>query len=1029
MQKNSFNKSRMLGRCGLLVTLAIIFSFFPAFPVTVEASTPISGAFGWGVGSSGELGTGTNISSSSMALPTRPPAGAAAGFKFTALSAGAFFSLGKGNDGKLYAWGDGEYGQLGNGTSGANLKSNLPLPVNNPAGTGAGFQFTSFISGYNFSLALGNDGKLYAWGDNSNRELCNGTGGNFGDLSAVPVPVSSPAGVGAGFGFTVFFSGTAFNLLLGNDGKAYACGYNYRGQLGTGNNNDSNVPVAVVNPTGVAAGFKFITLMAGDDQSLGLGNDNKLYAWGNNFSGQLGNNTTTSSNIPGPVNTPAGVGAGFKFTALSGGPGYSVALGSDGNVYGWGVNGFGELGQGTLDNGSLVPIPVKHPAGVAAGFKYTSVSAEYASIFAFGNEGKLYAWGYDAAGQLGDGADNTFANGMPGLIDPPINYKIDAVFPGTTSYHTLVLMSSLGQPNPVPTVTGFDPAPVVATGWPQNLQVEGTNFIFDSIVRVGGVDQPTTYISSHLLTIELSGAQLAAPGSLTVTVNNPTPGGGTSNSQVVSLVAPSQGTYGWGDNGDGALGTNSVAVGNVPQPIFNPAGAAPDFKYSLISPSSTHTLGLGNDGNLYAWGENLYGQLGYDGPASFYLTPVPVNKPAGAPAGFQFTQISVDFDDNSYALGSDGKLYGWGSKFNESTIPTALPNPPGVPAGFTFSTIGSYLELGNNGVIYTWGSGSSPTFQAVSNPAGVGAGFKFVSFTTVGSTHYLAMGNDNKLYAWGNNTYGEIGNGTTGSSVTVPVPVNNPAGVGAGFKFTAYTTTTFSSLALGNDGKLYAWGVNGGEFGNGQTAESHVPIPVNNPSGSGAGFQYTALAGGNSFVQALGNDGTVYAWGDNVLSELGNNAGGNGQSSLVPVQVWLPKGQNVSAIYSGDYVGFAQVGTPSPPPIPVTLNTDNNNPAEVGSLSYAIAQSQPYQTIQLQLSGTQTLTLTHFLTLKATTGLKAPCNAPVTITAGSNIGGGLTLGGNNSLQGLIFPSFKTTGVTVKLNNTHGNIFRCTVIHS
>lgn len=1010
---------------GLGLALAIMLSLIPAFPVTVEASTPISGAFGWGVGSAGQLGN-NDFANSNVALPTRPPAGAAAGFKFTALATGSYFSLGKGSDGKLYAWGRGEYGELGNGTSGPNNESAVPLAVTNPAGTGGSFQFTSFNSGYDQTMALGNDGKVYAWGNNSSRELCNGSGGSIGNLSAVPVTVSNPAGVSGGFSYTAFSAGTSFNLLLGNDGKIYACGDNYRGELGTGNNTSSSVPVPVVNPAGVAVGFKFTMVVAGDEQALGMGNDNKLYAWGNNFSGQLGNNTTTSSNVPVPVTNPAGVAAGFKFVSFSAGAYYSMGLGNDGNLYGWGTNGDGQLGHGTFDSGNLVPTLVSHPAGTAAGFKFTSVSAEYTSVFAFGNDGILYAWGDDSAGQLGDGSSDYFAYSAPVPVEVPFNYKIDAIFPGTSSSHTLALMSPLGQPNPVPALTNFDSATITATGWPQSLNVNGNNFIFDSIVRVNGTDQPTTYINSHLLSINLSGAQLAAPGSLAVTVNNPTPGGGTSNSKNLSLAAPVQGTYAWGDNGDGQLGTNIYGEGNVPKPVYNPVGAASDFKYTLLSAGDTHTLGLGNDGKLYAWGLNINGQLGYDGPNSYYYTAVPVNTPVGVPAGFQFTLIAAGNYD-SLGLGSNGVLYGWGNSYNNSTKPVAVANPSGVPVGFRFTQLSTYIQLGNDGKLYGWSNSANRVFVPVGVPAGAGAGFKFTSFSSEGLAHHLAMGNDDKLYGWGDNTYGEIGNNSTTASAA-PVPVNNPAGVAAGFKFTAYTTTYYSSLGLGNDGKLYAWGVNGGEFGNGLTAESHVPILVNNPTGTGAGFQYTALSGGDSFVQAIGNDGNLYAWGDNVLSELGNNAGGNGQRSLVPVQVWIPKGLVINAIYSGVYTGFAQVGVPTLPPIYVTLNTDNNNPAEVGSLAYAINQSQPYQTIQFQLSGSQTVNLTHSLTLKASTGLKAPCNAPVTLTAGSNIGGGLILSGNNSLQGLIFPSFHTTGVNVNLNNSHGNIIRCSVIH-
>ena len=172
--------------------------------------------------------------------------------------------------------------------------------------------------------------------------------------------------------------------------ELYSWGYNVDGQLGNGNTANENIPVKVQLPSGVTA----TAAAAGGFHSLAIGSDGKLYAWGDNTYGQLGNGTGTPSTTPVVVSMPAGVTA----TAVAAGEDHSVALGSDGNVYDWGYNGFGQLGNGTTNNSTL-PIKVGLPAGVTA----TAVAAGNYMSEALGSNGDVYAWGDGADGQLGDG--------------------------------------------------------------------------------------------------------------------------------------------------------------------------------------------------------------------------------------------------------------------------------------------------------------------------------------------------------------------------------------------------------------------------------------------------------------------------------------------------------------------------------------------------------------------------------------------------------------------------------------------------
>ena len=145
-------------------------------------------------------------------------------------------------------------------------------------------------------------------------------------------------------------------VALKSDGTIWAWGSNHFGQLGIGSAGDaSTVPVQVSGLTGVVA-----VAAGGGFHSLALKSDGSVWAWGGNLSGELGNGTTVDSHVPVQV-----VGLPNDVVAVAAGYRYSLALKSDGTVWAWGGNYFGELGNGsTVD--SPVPVQVSGLTGVIA---------------------------------------------------------------------------------------------------------------------------------------------------------------------------------------------------------------------------------------------------------------------------------------------------------------------------------------------------------------------------------------------------------------------------------------------------------------------------------------------------------------------------------------------------------------------------------------------------------------------------------------------------------------------------------------
>ena len=330
-----------------------------------------------------------------------------------------------GADDAVDSWGDNRTGQLGDGTTDgrlnpAGIASTAGVPGIAPPATVYPISISASRFGGlgdSFSLAVGADGEVYAWGANDNGQLGDGTHAERHQ----PVAVALPGGVRA------VAAGLFHGLAVGSDGRAYAWGDNRTDQLGNGTTTGRAVPAAVALPGGVRA----TAVSAGDWHSLALGADGEVYAWGVNDNGQLGDGTHVARNRPVAVALPGGVRA----TAVSAGGEHSLALGSDGNVYAWGFNHFGQLGDGTTDDRDS-PAAVALPGGVRA----TAVSAGDAHSLALGSDRKAYAWGDNSDGELGDGT--TDERHSPVAVAVPAGITVLAVSAG--SGHSLAIVNDPG---------------------------------------------------------------------------------------------------------------------------------------------------------------------------------------------------------------------------------------------------------------------------------------------------------------------------------------------------------------------------------------------------------------------------------------------------------------------------------------------------------------------------------------------------------------------------------------------------------
>ncbi|MCN9240191.1 Ig-like domain repeat protein [Streptomyces sp. RY43-2] len=301
------------------------------------------------------------------------------------------------------------YGELGDGTTTA---TTTPVDVHLPAGT----QLTDIAAGDFHSLAVTSDGRVLAWGFNNHGQLGDGTTVD----RSTPVEVHLPAGVRA----TAVAGGEVHSMALTSDGRVFAWGANFWGQLGNGTNTDTSTPVEVHLPAGTRA----TAISVGFDHSLALTSDGRVLAWGLNDRGQVGDGTTTNTNTPVEVHLPAGV----QVTAIAGGGYHSLALTSDGRIFGWGLNTEGELGDGTFTT-RLTPVETLLPAGV----QITAIAGGGQHSLALTSDGRVLAWGLNINGALGDGT--TVNSSTPVEVLLPAGTRVTAVTGG--SYHSLAVTS------------------------------------------------------------------------------------------------------------------------------------------------------------------------------------------------------------------------------------------------------------------------------------------------------------------------------------------------------------------------------------------------------------------------------------------------------------------------------------------------------------------------------------------------------------------------------------------------------------
>ncbi len=525
----------------------------------------------------------------------------------------------------------------------------------------------------------------------------------------------------------------------------WSWGRNSAGQLG-------GVPPSHAIPWPTHEAGNWIAVAAGFDHVLALTATGEVWAWGDDSNGQLGNGTTQNSILPVRV---AGL-IGVTLIAAGGGQSYAYRA-SDATLWAWGSNSNGQLGEPPATPQETSPVLV---SGLPA---LTAIATKGQHTLALGADGTVYAWGANDAGQLGLG---------------------DFVDRST--------------PTAVPL---FAPAIAIGTGGSHSLAVVGTD------------------------------AEVWA----------------------------------WGSNAFGQLGSGRQGAPGQgfsdPEPVLGVSGV------DQVVGGDLHSLARGTDGSVWAWGYNTEGQTGSGDTTPADTGLLTAEKISGISGVASLAAGGLD----SIALKSNGEVWTWGSNVfgtcgANGRADHLLPTKVVGATGATAVTMGSSFAVAlasprpSSGVV-VMGDMTATGTAPVERPAvATVPGLTDVGMLAAGFHHALALDADHAVWAWGDNSSGQLG--IPGASGLAPAPVDIPLDGAQGF--VEVVARANFSLALRSDGAVFAWGDNTyGQLGTGSTTSTSSPVRVASLS------NIVSLAAGERHGLALDATGTAWAWGQNLHGELG----------------------------------------------------------------------------------------------------------------------------------------------------------------
>ncbi len=641
-------------------------------------------------------------------------------------------------------------------------------------------------------------------------------------------------------------AGGAHTCAITALGSTYCWGDNSGGQLGSIGAN-TRVPRRVSSATGLGVARN---ISAGGNSTCVTDTANMGYCWGANDFGKLGTGAL-SGNAAEPINVFNG---SVLFASLSAGAVNTCGRRTDGMAVCWGAGNLGQLGQGSTGD-SLTPVtPFEANSTSPLNIKQIAASASGNFTCAVLNNGGVRCWGKNDTSQLGDGTAADKLSATP-----------------VTGY---------GSKSSVVLAAGSNSTCAAAIGG--GLTCWGSNA--SNKLAFAGFSLATSAVNVPSYSFYSSVSN--GSGALNVAL-------GDAHSCVVGLDNRLRCA---GNNGRGQLGDNTYST------VFSIVLTNLALSVAELVAGDQHTCVRRPDGSVYCVGDNQFSQSGQMGGGTVGNF-IPITLPAAA------TQLTVGANHGCALVG--GNVLCWGAntvgQLGSVGANTHVPTAVSLPASVVMLAAGGDSTCAglSGGAVYCWGAdiGTTPSLINTFSGSILGLAVSTAPGTTV--HHACAITSAGAVQCWGDNTYGQLGNGSTTASAT-PVAAT---GLSSGFiKIVAGASHT---CATRNDGALFCWGRNHiGQLGDGTNTDRLTPMPLltgqviseASPTASpisGSGTLSASVSSGltptfSSFTPntcaVSGNTVTVVASGYCGLratqAGLTVNAG-SGTFAAAPAQIWV----------------------------------------------------------------------------------------------------------------------------------------------
>ena len=834
----------------------------------------------WGDGANGVTGHGNTTKYSS-------PVKVGSLTDWSTISAGWKSMLATKTDGTIWGWGLNQNGVLGDGTT---------VTRSSPVQVGSLTTWSKVSTSSTNSAAVKTDGTLWSWGDNQ-----------FGMLGQGNTTyLSSPVQVGSLTTWTSVGVGTNILFSVKTDGTIWGCGFNGVGELGLNDTANRSSPVQVGSLTDWSS-FPTSRGYGGDATKI-IKTDKSLWAWGNQATGSLGIN----SNID--VSSPTQVGGATDWQFVDG-----QMIGTSGGIrkinnaggyalWTWGRNNYGQLGQNNTTNTSS-PIQL----GTLNDWSHIAVGSP-PNVAAIKTDGTLWTWGNNTYGQLGQ--NDTVHRSSPAQIGNLSDWssadggnhflliKTDGTLwamgrnnrpshGGSLGDGTTVNRSSPVQIGSLTTWSkvrciGRTSMALKTSGtlwtWGESYGILGHGDEVDrsSPVQVGsltdwasiggGIDALHAIKTDGTLWCWGTNSKGQIGDGTVVKRSSPVQVGSLTDWATVAggnrtaLAVKTDGSlWVWGGHNQGATGLGNVTYYSSPVQV----GSLTDWG-TMPSTMDTSSQNVKTDGTLWMWGAGTSGILG-NRKTIHYSSPIQIGSGAGwnSAVGLNFT---VGLRRPTIAAGTtSGYLFGWGRGTHGrggwgDAVTKSSPIQVGTDNNWTHLHGSGNETVGvkSNGTLWAWGQNAKGGLglgntTAYSSPVQVGELTTWSKAYNSGAVT-TAITTSGTIWSWGQNHKGQLGQEDTTYR-------SSPVQIGSLTTWAQVHCMGSGVLGIKTNGTFWTWGYNGnGNLAQGDTTDRSSPTQV------GSLTTWSVLGGGQNEFHIIKTDGTLFGCGFNNQGQLGDES-------------------------------------------------------------------------------------------------------------------------------------------------------------